>query len=82
MSIDEIKENIGDKILIDGIPAVLFLETYPIEQLLATTEKLIRLFHPQLILGISDELPQGAGVEAIERVRLVAEFCSKVSFPT
>jgi hypothetical protein len=81
MKIEEIKEHIGDKILIDGIPAVLFLETYKREQLLSTTEKIIKLFYPNLILGISDELPQGAGIEAIERVRLVSEFCAKYQLP-
>jgi len=81
MGIDEIKAHIGDKILIDGIPAVLFLETYTREQLMTTTEKIVGLFHPNLILGISDELPQGAGAEAIERVRMVAEYCIKTTFP-
>jgi len=77
MCLDEIKENIGDKILLDGIPAVLFLETYSRERLFEETERIISLFYPNLILGISDELPQGAGVEAIERVRLIADICNK-----
>jgi hypothetical protein len=62
MTLEEIKEHIGNKILLDGIPAVLFLDTYSREQLMETTERIIELFHPNLILGISDELPQGAGV--------------------
>jgi hypothetical protein len=82
MKIEEIKENIGDKILVDGIPAVLFLDTYTREQLVSTTEKIITLFYPNLILGISDELPQGAGLEAIERVRLVSEFCRNYPLPS
>jgi hypothetical protein len=75
MTLEDIKANIGDKILIDGIPAVHFLDTYTREQLMTTTERIIDLFHPNLILGISDELPQGAGEEAIERVRWVADYC-------
>lgn len=75
MTLDAIREHIGDKILLDGIPAVLFLDTYSREQLMETTERIIELFHPNLVLGISDELPQGAGEEAIERVRLVADYC-------
>ena len=75
MTLNAIREHIGDKILLDGIPAVLFLDTYSREQLMETTERIIELFHPNLVLGISDELPQGAGEEAIERVRLVADYC-------
>jgi len=74
VALEEIKEYIGDKILLDGIPAVLFMDTYPREQLMETTERLIELFHPNLVLGISDELPQGAGLEAMERVKLIADY--------
>jgi hypothetical protein len=75
VSLEEIKEYIGDKILLDGIPAVLFMDTYSREQLMQTTERIVALFHPNLILGISDELPQGAGLEAMERVKIIADYC-------
>lgn len=75
VTLEEMKDAIGDKVLLDGIPAVLFLETFSRDELLATTEKIIRLFAPRLILGVSDEVPEGAGEEAIERVRLVAQLC-------
>jgi hypothetical protein len=77
MTLEEIKAHLGEKILLDGIPAVLFLDTYPREKLLEITEQIIDLFHPNLVLGISDELPQGAGLEAIERVKLIAEHARK-----
>ena len=75
VTLEEIKEHIGDKILLDGIPAVLFMDTYPRSQLIESTERIIDLFHPNLVLGISDELPQGAGLESIERVKLIADLC-------
>ncbi len=75
VELEEIREHIGDKVLLDGIPAVLFLPTYPRETLLAAAEKVVTLFHPRLVLGVSDEVPEGAGEEAIERVRLVASWC-------
>ena len=34
-------------------------------------------FHPRLVLGISDELPEGGGVESFERMRWVAEWSRK-----
>ncbi len=77
MTLEAIKAQIGDKVLLDGIPAVLFMDTYPREQLMQTTERIIELFSPNLVLGISDELPEGAGLEAIERVKMIADWCKK-----
>jgi hypothetical protein len=81
VTLDEIKEAIGDKILLDGIPAVLFMDTYTRDELIETTEKVIRLFAPRLVLGVSDEVPEGTGQEAMERVRLVAELSKKYTLP-
>jgi hypothetical protein len=77
MTLEAIKAQIGDKVLLDGIPAVLFTDTYSREELMQTTERIIEMFSPNLVLGISDELPEGAGLEAIERVRLIAAMCKK-----
>jgi len=74
-SIEEIKENIGDKVLLDGIPAVLFLPHYSQEDLEKCVKKLIKLFYPRLILGISDELPEGANKDCIKRVKWVSNYC-------
>lgn len=68
VTLEEIKAAIGDKVLLDGIPAILFLPMYPVEQLVTCTRRLVELFYPRLILGISDELPPDAD---IERVRMV-----------
>jgi hypothetical protein len=75
VTLEEMKDAIGDKVLLDGIPAVLFMDTYSRQELMETTEKVIRLFAPRLVLGVSDEVPEGTGPEAMERVRLVSEFC-------
>ena len=75
VSIEEMRESIGDKILLDGIPALLFLPTYSEEELHQCVEKIVKLFHPDLVLGISDEIPEGVGEEGIERVRWISEYC-------
>lgn len=75
VTVEEMAEAMGDKILLDGIPAVLFLEHYPRESLIACVEKIVELFHPRLVLGISDELPEGGGNESWERLKLVAQWC-------
>lgn len=79
VTLEEIKEHIGDKMLLDGIPAVYFLPTYSREELMACVERVVDLFYPRLILGVSDEVPEGAGEEAIERVRMVSEWCRSKS---
>lgn len=75
VTLEEIREHIGDKILLDGIPAVFFLSSFPRDELMATAEKIVSLFHPRLVLGISDEIPEGADPEGIDRVREIAEWC-------
>lgn len=75
VTLEQIAEHIGDKILLDGLPAVLFLRHHPREQLERCVERVIELFHPRLVLGISDELPQGGDDESFERLKWVAEYC-------
>ncbi|MCC7409693.1 MAG: hypothetical protein IT442_16630 [Phycisphaeraceae bacterium] len=77
VTLEEIKEHLGDKILLDGIPAVLFMDQYSREELMACVEKVTKLFHPRLVLGVSDEVPEGLGEEAIERVRMIQRWCQK-----
>lgn len=74
VSIEEIKEYIGEKILLDGIPAVYLLSDYPLEELEKCVETLIRLFYPRLVLGVSDEVPPAGD---IERVRYISDMCKK-----
>jgi hypothetical protein len=75
VTLEEMAEALGDKILLDGIPAVLFLNHHRREELEACVETLVKLFHPRLILGISDELPEAGGDESFERMRRISEWC-------
>lgn len=74
VSLEQIAEHIGDHILLDGIPAILFLDHHPREQLQACVERVVELFHPRLVLGVSDELPQAATAEGFERLKWVADY--------
>ena len=60
--------SLPDLFLLDGIPAVYFDETFPVEVLVECTHKLIDLFAPKLVPGISDEI---SSTGDIERVRVV-----------
>jgi hypothetical protein len=71
VTLEELKENIGEMVLLDGIPAILFDETYPISDLIEITKKIIDLFAPNLVLGISDEISSSGD---IERVRVVGNI--------
>jgi len=66
VTIEEIKRSLGDFIILDGIPAVYFLNYYPLEQLMSCIEKLVELFHPKLILGVSDEVPPDTDFERLK----------------
>lgn len=74
VTLEEIKEGLGDKILLDGIPAICFLPDRPVEELEACALKILDMFSPNLILGVSDEVPPPAD---IERVRLVTEIVER-----
>jgi hypothetical protein len=75
VSLEQMRDHIGDKVLLDGIPAVFFLSHYPEERLHECVERLVEYFHPRLVLGISDELPEGADEAGVERMRWVADYC-------
>jgi len=68
--LEELKEAMDDLVLLDGIPALLFLPHYPEEDLLRTSEKVMELFYPRLILGVSDEPPPDT---PYERLKLVSK---------
>lgn len=71
ITLEEAKEGLGDMVMVDGIPAIYFDETYDVEVLKETTHKIIELFAPHLVLGISDEI---SSTGDIERIRIVGEI--------
>jgi len=71
VSLEEMKDAVEEKILLDGIPAIMFLPNYPLKKFKDFVRKIIELFWPRLILGASDEVPPPAD---IERVRIVSEI--------
>lgn len=78
VTIDEIKEGLGDDlILLDGIPAIYFLSNVSEDTLVQTVRRLLELLAPKIILGISDELPANG---EIERVRLISELIKDYNF--
>jgi len=71
LQIEEIKEALGDMILLDGVPMTYFLPHEDYREFESVTRRVIETFSPNLILGVSDE---PSPVCDIERVRRVAEI--------
>lgn len=71
VTLEEMHQALGDMFLLDGIPAIYFDEDYPEEVLVDCVHKILDLFAPNLILGISDEI---SSTGDIERIRLVGKI--------
>jgi hypothetical protein len=72
VTLEQIKDALGDDMfLLDGIPAVYFDSDYPVETLIECTKRIIDMFAPKLVLGISDEISSNGD---IERIRLAGEI--------
>ena len=71
VTVEEMKDALGDIVLLDGIPMTWFLPHEKDEDLETVTREIIETFSPNLILGISDE---PSPVCDIEKVRLAAEI--------
>jgi len=75
VTLEEIKESIEDKILLDGIPSILFLQEYSNKYVREYTQKVLELFSPNLILGVSDELSPNGDIKKIEMIaEMIKEF--------
>ncbi|HET6453264.1 MAG TPA: uroporphyrinogen decarboxylase family protein [Armatimonadota bacterium] len=71
VTVEEMKDALGDMVLLDGIPMTWFLPHETNEDLERVTRQVIETFSPNLVLGVSDE---PSPVCDIEKVRLVAEI--------
>ncbi|MFQ5822396.1 MAG: uroporphyrinogen decarboxylase family protein, partial [Candidatus Heimdallarchaeota archaeon] len=78
VDLEYMKEALGNKVLLDGIPAILFIPDYSYDYLQNFTDKILKTFAPNLILGISDELPPDGDIEKVKFVSdLVNRFNSR-----
>ena len=76
MTLEQIKAAAQDKVVVlDLIRAIDFLPNFPVSELLEFTKRVIDMFAPKLILGISDEISQ---VGEIEKVEAISELVDKI----
>ncbi len=81
VTLEETRAALGDEMfLIDGIPAIYFDTTFPVSVLEECARRIIDLFAPKLILGISDEISSTGDIERIRIVStIVDEYNASVS---
>jgi len=77
MTLEEIKAAVGDQLVcLDLLPAIHFLPQYPMSEVLDFARRVIDMFAPRLILGVSDEISQVGEIEKIEAIsELVDDIC-------
>lgn len=73
VKLEEIKKAIADKVYLDGIPSILFLPQYSWDYVEKYTRKILDMFSPRLILGISDELPPNGEIKKVELISKLVE---------
>jgi len=79
VTLEETAEALGDMFLIDGLPAVYFDHTFDEQVLIDCTRKIIDLFAPNLILGISDEISTYGDIDRVNTVtRIVDDYNASV----
>ena len=75
MTLKEIKEAVKENIVVsDLIPVILFLQSYSVKEVVEYARRVIDMFAPRLILGISDEL---SAVGQIEKVEAISELVNE-----
>jgi hypothetical protein len=69
MRLEDIKEAVQDKmVVLDLLPVIDFLSYRPIKEVLRFASRVIDMFAPKLILGISDEISQIGQIERVEAI--------------
>ncbi len=75
VSLEELQDAIGSKIYLDGLPSILFLPEYSMKYVRDYAQKLMEMFSPNLIVGISDELSPNGDIRKVEIVgKIVKKF--------
>jgi hypothetical protein len=70
---EEAAEALGEMVMVDGLPAVYFDTTFSEQELVDCTRKMLDLFAPNLILGISDEISTFGEIDRIRTVMDVVD---------
>lgn len=77
VTLEEIKSAVENKmVVLDLLPAIHFLSHYTLEETLEFAKRVIDIFAPRLILGVSDEISEVGQIEKIEAIsKFVDDIC-------
>lgn len=73
VTLEELREGLEGMILVDGIPATYFLPIVSEKDLKNFVYKILDLFAPHIILGISDMLPPDGDIEKVRMISNILE---------
>ena len=73
VTLEETKAALGDMWLLDGIPAIYFDRTFSEQTLSDCVKRILDLFAPNLILGISDEMSSTGLIGRIDLVTRIVD---------
>lgn len=74
VTLEEIKAAVGEQLVcLDLLPAIHFLEQYSVSEVVEFAKRVIDMFAPRLVLGISDEISQVGQIEKVEAVGALVE---------
>jgi hypothetical protein len=75
VTLEELKMELGDMTLVDGIPATHFMPYTSEKELTNFVQKILDLFSPNIILGISDMMPPDGDIERVRKIsKMVEEY--------
>ena len=74
VTLEELRDAIGNKIFLDGIPSIIFLPQYSFKYIKDFTKRVLEMFSPNLIVGVSDEMPPNGEIRKLE---LIANIIKK-----
>lgn len=68
VTLEELQEAIGNKIFLDGVPSIVFLPQYSTKYVRNYAQRVMETFSPNLILGVSDEMPPNGDMKKLEMI--------------
>ena len=77
VTLEEIKEAVGNKmVVLDLLPAIHFMSHFTMKETVEFARRVIDMFAPKLIFGISDEISEVGEIEKVEAIsKLVDDIC-------
>ena len=75
VTLEELQESVGNKTLLDVIPSIIFLPQYSMDYFKEYVQKVLEMFAPNIIVGVSDEVSPNGQMAKLEMMgKIISEF--------